>query len=89
MPPHLADAYASVIITDRPARDRSRYAALAVCDAALRLQVGRQARIWRELSKRRDRIAPLAANPPKPTPALPAARRRNKRPTPDRRLSID
>lgn len=88
--PHLAEMYASMLVTDRPARDLTRYAAaLEVCDTTLRLQGNRNARVWRQLTVRKTRLQPLAANPPKAKPRLPVSRRRNKRGAPPRRLSLD
>lgn len=85
----MAEMYASMLVTDRPARDLTRYAAaLEVCETTLRLQGKRNARVWRPLIARQVRLQPLAANPPKAKPRVAVGRQRNRRVAAPRRLSL-
>jgi hypothetical protein len=79
-----------MLALDRRTRSGSHLAqALEVCEAALALQGTRQARIWRDLAKRRDRLAVLAANPPQPKKRVRPSQQRNRRPDPPRRFALD
>lgn len=76
-------------MTDRPARHLTRYAAAReVCETPLRLQGNRNARVRPQLTARKARLQPLAANPPKAKPRVAVGRQRNRHVAGPGRLSL-